>query len=58
MNALMNAIVNRGGCFHNLHKMAKVAIFPKNPWSTKKKTQVEGVDPTPQVLNKKGPWVP
>ena len=36
MNGIMNPIMNRGGCFHNLHKPAKMAIFQKKPRSTKK----------------------
>ena len=51
MNGIMNGIMNRGGCFHNLYKLAKMAIFPKAPVH-KKKTHLEGVDPTPQVLYK------
>ena len=58
MNGIMNGIMNRGGCFDNLHKLAKMAKFSKKSLFHKKKTDLEGVDPTPQVLNKNGPWVP
>ena len=57
MNGILNGIVNWGGCFHNLHKLAKMAIFTKKNPGAQKKTHLEGVDPAPQVLNKNGPWV-
>ena len=39
MNAFMNGIINREGCCHNLHKLAKMAIFTtKAPAHKKKRT--------------------
>ena len=35
----------------------KWQFFQKTP-RPKKKTHLKGVDPTPLVLNKNGPWVP
>ena len=58
MNGNMNRIMNSGGCFHNLHELAKMAIFTKNPRSTKTTTHLKGVDPATQVLNENSPWVP
>ena len=29
MDGIINAIMNKGGCFHNLHKLAKMTIFTK-----------------------------
>ena len=34
----MNGVMNKGGCFHNLQKLAKMAIFPKKPGPQKKLT--------------------
>ena len=57
MNGILNAIMNKGGCFHHSHKLAKMAILAKIPRS-KKKNHLEGVAPSPEVMNKNGPWVP
>ena len=48
----MKLIMSMGGWFHNLHKLAKMAIFTKKTPFQKKKTQLKGFDPALQVLNK------
>ena len=59
MNRIMNRILNRGGCFHNFQKLAKMAICQKkNPPGGQSKTHPKGVDPTPPVLNENCAWIP
>ena len=57
MNGIVNGIMNRGGCFHNLHKLAKMAILQKTP-GPQKGTHLKGVYRAPEVLNKNCSWVP
>ena len=57
MNGIKNELSKGEGVFIICKNLKEWQFFQKTHGS-QKKNHVEGVDPTPQVLNKTGPWVP